>query len=211
MSQRIWAARLIVNSKYILCEFVVILTLVSFCGYECFAWGNKYEESSNYRAALAALDKDDINSGYDYLKKEIAIHPDNGYAYLYLSTVLYEYADYHSALKTINASLTYLPDNDRVTRAKAFLLRSKTERVLKMWNVAMSDLNEALSLCPKDIDILQERADLYHILGEYDQSDADYRRILGIHPGYAYAEMGMGAIMSAEDVIVKLLINSTES
>ena len=157
-----------------------------------FAQVNKYEDSSNYKAAIKALDNNDIKTGYDYLTKEIAVHPDNGYAYLYLSTIFLEYEDYPTALGCINESVKFLPSKDKQTLSKALTIRSSIKRAIGQNDNALSDLNEAVALCPKDLDILQERADLYYNLEEYDKSDSDYKRMLGIQPGYAIAEMGLG-------------------
>lgn len=153
---------------------------------------NKYENSSNYRSALSALDNDDVKTGYDYLMKEIAVHPDNGYAYLYLSTIFLEYEDHTMALGCINESIKYLPSKDKQTLSRALTIRAGIKRAIDQNDSALSDLNEALALCPKDLEILQERADLYYKLEKYDKSDSDYKRILGIQPGYAIAEMGLG-------------------
>ena len=157
-----------------------------------FAQVNKYEDSSNYKAALLALDKDDVRNGIEYLSKEIAVHPDNGYAYFYLSVIYLDYEDYRAAIVSVNEAIKYLPVKDKATRAKALTLRSKIERTFNYADDALSDLNEAISLCSGDLNILQERADLYYSMEEYDKSDSDYMRMLGIQPGYALAEMGLG-------------------
>ena len=157
---------------------------------------NRYDNSPNYNAAMLAFDKEDYRTCFDYLSKEITVHPDNGYAYYYLSVIYYSFDDSSSALKAVNQSILYLPPSDSLICARAFILRSKIYLRENEFEFALKDLNHAIQLCPKDLDIIQERANYYYIIKEYDKSDDDYNRMLGMMPDSPVAIVGIGRNIS---------------
>lgn len=179
-----------ISVRLIKCTFVICLIMLG-SSYGC-AQVNKYEESLYYKEAIKSLENSDITGGIEFLKKEISTHPDNGYAYLHLATIYYESEDYYSALRRINETIENLPSKDKITQAQALTIRSKIKSALEQYDSAIDDLNEAVELCPKNLDILQERASLFSVINEYEKSDVDYRRMLMIQPGSLIAEIGFG-------------------
>lgn len=153
---------------------------------------NRYENSPNYNAAMSALDKEDYSSGFDYLSKEIVVHPDNGYAYYYLSVIYGAFEDKASALEAINLSISYLPSSEALMRARAFVLRSRIYFEEDEYELALRDLNQAVQLCPQDLEIIRERADYYYRGKDFDKSDEDYSRMLEIEPSSPVAIVGIG-------------------
>ena len=180
----------LIKSSIVKCAIAVALMVV--VPWTAFASVNKYEDSINYKAGLKALEGGNAKDAQSLFAKEIVVHPDNGYAFFYLSVIALVYNDWPSALHDINEAINYLPDEDNATQAKALMVRSRIRSGLNKVDEALEDLDKALNRCPGNLDILRERAELYHSIGDFDRSDADYNEMLYLQPGNVVAELGLG-------------------
>lgn len=66
-----------------------------------------------YTRGVEAYNEEKYQDALDWLNKEIGDHPDNGYAYIYISALRYGNDEYGKAQSAINQALKKLPKKDK--------------------------------------------------------------------------------------------------
>lgn len=153
---------------------------------------NEYQNSYNYKRAMELLESEsDQNEAMDYLQKEVADHPKNGYAYYWIGA-LYEGNDMPiDALEPTNKAIALLQkDKEFITfayrrRARIYLDLGKEKEALNDWNLS-------LKANPKDVSTYYDRADYYYQKDMYAEADADFDKISSIDPTSTLGYMGKG-------------------
>ena len=143
------------------------------------------------RATEILQNNGDQNEALEYLYKEVAEHPKNGYAYLMIGS-LYNNADMAGdAIEPTNKAIKYLQkDKEWITYA----YRQRAEINLKLGNeaAALNDWTVSLKANPKDVNTLSDRAEFYYQKNMYAESDADFDRICKLEPGNTLGYWGKG-------------------
>ena len=152
----------------------------------------QFQNSYNYKRATEILQNNgDQNEALEYLQKEVAEHPKNGYAY-YIIGGLYNNADKAGdAIEPTNKAIQYLQkDKEWITYA----YRQRAGINLKLGNesAAMKDWALSIKANPKDVYTLSDRAEYYYQKDMYAESDADFDRICKLEPGNTLGYMGKG-------------------
>lgn len=145
-----------------------------------------------YLRGVEAYTEDNNQDALDWFDKEISEHPDNGYAYLYLSAIRSENGEYGNALSAINQAIKKLPKKDKGYTAVAYGTRAGIYLVMEDTISALKDYGTAIKLNPENTVHYEYRAGLYYALGQYEFSDADYRKMTDIDPGDVMGYMGIG-------------------
>ena len=172
-----------------------LLTLVlSFC-LSTFIMAQKaevYKNSYNYKRAMELLDSDgDKNEALDFLQKEVAEHPQNGYAYYWIGS-LYEDSDMPGdALESTNKAIALL-QKDKEWISYAYRRRARIYLTLGKEQEALNDWNLSLKVNPKDVQTYGDRAEYYYRKEKYDESDADFDKICTYDATNAYGHLGKG-------------------
>lgn len=78
------------------------------------------------------------------MKKELAEHPDNGYALVWIASVDIRKEDYGSALSNAIKAVKYIPKKDKEYRSFALLARAEIYNRLGQRDKALEDLNLAI-------------------------------------------------------------------
>lgn len=128
----------------------------------------------------------------DWFNKEISEHPDNGYAYIYLSALRYGNDEYGKALSAINQALKKLPKKDKEYTAVAYGTRAGIYLTMEDTVSALKDYDMAIKLEPQNKKHYDRRAQVYFERKQYDLADADYQQMITIDPGDVMGYMGMG-------------------
>lgn len=128
----------------------------------------------------------------DWFNKEISEHPDNGYAYIYISALRYGNDEYGKALSAINQALKKLPKKDKEYTAVAYGTRAGIFLVMEDTISALKDYDVAIKLEPDNKRHYDRRAQVYFEQGRYDLSDADYQKMISLDPGDVMGYMGIG-------------------
>lgn len=171
----------------------ICLTLLCLCSVSSFAQKyNKYSDSYNFRKGMEALDEGDYKKAESALTSEIKDNEDNGYAYLWLGVIQYGNDEYGKALSSIDNALKYIHKKDKENRSYCYYKRAGIYRALDKDDLALVDYSMALSLNPKDDDILWERAQIYYEQEKLDLADADYKNMIELNPNQPAAYMGLG-------------------
>lgn len=148
--------------------------------------------SYNMKRVYEALENDNYSQAEQYLVTELESYPKNGYAWYCASIIEMEMEEYGDALTAINNSLTYLPKKDKVSMARAFVLRAQLYYDLDNAEAALNDYSKALKYNPNEELVYQQRAQLYYELGEYDLSDEDYKKLIYFNEGNPYPYLCIG-------------------
>lgn len=130
-------------------------------------------ESTNYINGVTALNEGNPEKAYELLNAEINEHPQNGYAHCYMALICNYYGDMKMALDAVNNALELLPQDDNEYRSFAYYTRGTMLLNLKEWNLAATDLTEAIRLNPEDTENYKARAEAYLNNGNYEASFED--------------------------------------
>lgn len=130
-------------------------------------------ESTNYINGVTALNEGNPEKAYELLNAEINEHPQNGYAHCYMALICNYYGDMKMALDAVNNALELLPQDDNEYRSFAYYTRGTMLLNLKEWDLAATDLTEAIRLNPEDTENYKARAEAYLNNGNYEASLED--------------------------------------
>lgn len=130
-------------------------------------------ESTNYINGVTALNEGNSEKAYELLNAEINEYPQNGYAHCYMALICNYYGDMKMALDAVNNALELLPQEDNEYRSFAYYTRGTMLLNLKEWDLAATDLTEAIRLNPEDTENYKARAEAYLNNGNYEASFED--------------------------------------
>lgn len=138
-------------------------------------------ESTNYINGVTALNEGNPEKAYELLNAEINEHPQNGYAHCYMALICNYYGDMKMALDAVNNALELLPQDDNEYRSFAYYTRGTMLLNLKEWDLAATDLTEAIRLNPEDTENYKARAEAYLNNGNYEASFEDVTTALKLN------------------------------
>ncbi|MBO7580709.1 MAG: tetratricopeptide repeat protein [Bacteroidaceae bacterium] len=158
-----------------------------------------YKNSYNYKRAMELLNSDgDKNEALDFLQKEVAEHPKNGYAYYWIGSLYEDNDQLVDALEPTNKAIELLKkDKEWVTFA--YRRRARINQMLGNEKEALNDWNMALKSNPKDVNTYYDRGEYYYWQGMYAEADADFDRICKIEPTNPLGYVGKGRNAIAQE------------
>lgn len=177
----------------------ILLTMMVFCSSTMFADSNiKRPDSYNYTRGVEAIQNNKAEEALEYLNKEIAEHPDNGYAYSWLALVKNYNEDFGEALTASNVAIKKIPSKDKEYKSFAYSTRAKVFLNLQDTVQAYKDYAAAISLTPQNDKLYNARAQVYYEQEKYDLSDQDYRKMISLKEGDVMGYMGIGRNANAQ-------------
>lgn len=133
----------------------------------------------------------DYASAMDFFMKELAEHPNNGYAH-YCMGLIYDYEEQEGdALECFNKAIPLLK-KDKGWISFAYRQRARVYLKLDKEDLALKDWKASLKENPTDENTLSDRAEYYYYKGEYDLADADYDVLISSQPGNVLGHLGKG-------------------
>lgn len=172
--------------KYV---FIILCMLLSVTA---FAQKDKRPDSYNYNRAMEALDKQDNQEALEYLNKEIAENPKNGYAYSWLAYIHANQGENGQALTAADKALKYVPNKDKEYVAFAYSTRAGIYQALKEADKALADFDKAIKADPNDTRLYKYRGQQLFEMERYDQADRDYQKVIDIDQGDIVGYIGLG-------------------
>ena len=153
---------------------------------------SKYKESYNFIRAIEIITDDgDQNEAMEYLMKEIAEHPKNGYAY-YVIGNLYEDNDMpEEALEPTDKAISLLK-KDKEFLSAAYQQRAKINIAFGNEDQALNDWNLSLKANPKNDQTIFDRAEYFYHKGLYSLSNTDYEKLCSLEPENPVGFAGIG-------------------
>lgn len=152
----------------------------------------KRPTSYNYTRAVELYDQDNYAEATDYLNKELADNPKNGYAHLMLGVIAYDTDQYGDGLTAVNDALKYLNKKDNDFMGHAYLLRASIYAELGEKESALTDFAQALKYSPDNANIYTSRAKFYVRNKQYDLAESDFLQYNRLSPGQVLGYMGLG-------------------
>lgn len=91
----------------------IFVLLLALCSTSVWAQKSNRPDSYNYTRGIEAIQNNNADEALEYLNKEIQEHPDNGYAYSYLSLLRLYREEYGQALTAANVATKKIPSKDK--------------------------------------------------------------------------------------------------
>mmetsp|Transcript_16303 Transcript_16303/g.26919 ORF Transcript_16303/g.26919 Transcript_16303/m.26919 type:complete len:483 (+) Transcript_16303:153-1601(+) len=105
--------------------------------------------------------------------------------------------DFNAAVEHYSAAIGLSPDPSAVDyykRAAAYLILSK-------YKLAMSDLNQALSIDPAFVQGYVHRAKINLMMGNFESAASDYTRVMELDPKHSIAHSQTAVIKATKDLV----------
>lgn len=176
----------------------ILLSFLIACSSALYADNIKRPDSYNYTRGVEAIQNNNAEEALDYLNKEIAEHPDNGYAFAWVAIVRNYNEEYGRALTAANTAVKKIPSKDKEYKAIAFSTRASVFLNLEDTIQAIKDYTQAIALTPEDNDLYNSRAQVYYEQGKYELADNDYRKMISLKEGDILGYMGIGRNANAQ-------------
>ena len=176
----------------------ILLSLLVVCTSALYADNIKRPDSYNYTRGVEAVQKNNTEEALDYLNKEIAEHPDNGYAFVWVAYLRNSNEEYGRALTAANTAIKKLPTKDKEYKAFAYTVRASVSLNLQDTVQALKDYAQAISQTPEDDRLYNARAQVYYEQGKYSLADNDYRKMISLKEGDVMGYMGLGRNANAQ-------------
>lgn len=168
------------------------------CSSAIYADNIKRPDSYNYTRGVEAINKNNTEEALEYLNKEIAEHPDNGYAFAWIALVRNYNEEFGRALTASNVAVKKIPVKDKEYKAFAYSTRAKVYLNLEDTIQALKDYTQAISIRPDDERIYESRAQVYYEQKKYDLADKDYQKMIALKEGDVMGYMGLGRNANAQ-------------
>ena len=125
-------------------KYIIVLISFIFCGgLTSVAKTNSQPDTYAYNRGVEAYNEEKYADAMDWFNRELTEHPDNGYAYVYISILQYGNQEYGKALSAIDNALKKLPKKDKEWRSLTFASRAEVY-------TAMGDTIKALQDSSKE-------------------------------------------------------------
>ena len=152
----------------------------------------KRPDTYNYNRGVEAIQNENYQEALDYLNKEAADNPKNGYAFAWIAMIRNYGEEYGRALTAADLAIKYLPKKDEEYVTFGYINRAAVYLNLEDTVKALADYTSVIRLYPKNTDGYEKRAQVYFEQEKYDLSDADYRKMIELEPGNTMGYMGLG-------------------
>lgn len=138
------------------------------------------KDNYNYQRGVEAYEADKPDEAVKYLAAALEEDEKNGYALAYLGSVHRNVGNYGLALSAYRLALKYVPDRD-----KDFLATLHAERAKAYWQTddtlrALSEVEQAMRLAPKNSDYPQGRGNFLYYIKCHAEAEADYKAALAL-------------------------------
>ena len=148
-------------------------------------WAKEVQQpqSYNYQRGVELIQTGKADEGIDYLKKELANDPKNGYAYAWMASA-YAYKDERgTALHIAQEALKHLPKADKYFIAWTHCLIGQVYLLMQDTVQALESYSKAVKTEPRNEEWYEYRGHLYRDLKLWDKSDADFKQYIALTPG----------------------------
>ena len=174
-------------------KVITILIVIAMTAMTAIAKEKSYQpENYSYIRGIEQFSEQNYAEALDWFNKEIKEHPDNGYAYWFVSAIKLIQSEYGEALSAANTALRKVTKKDNESISSIYQTRAKIHIALTDTVEALNDYALAIKADTKDTDALDGRGDLLYFMGRYDESDADFNKALKIDNTSRYSIMGLG-------------------
>ena len=140
---------------------ILISTIAMILSTGLMAQDVKRPDSYNYNRGVEAIQNNNMDEGVEFLKKELAENPKNGYAYGWLTAVHSAKGEHGAALNLVNQCIKFVPKKDKEWKAYGHFMRASIYLNLEDTVKALADYAEAMKFNPENQGLYEERGQLY--------------------------------------------------
>lgn len=152
----------------------------------------KEPDTYAYTRGVEAYNEENFGEALEWLAKELKEHPDNGYAHMRIGIIYANNDENGKALSSFDKALKYLPKKDKEFRALPHAYRSDVYLAMQDTVKALYEMNEAIKLDPENYNFYAQLGEIYFEKRNFNESDANFRRMTELDPGNTYGYMGIG-------------------
>lgn len=150
---------------------------------------NKEDAQLLFLVGVAHLQINKLETSLEYLKKSIAIYPQNPSSYYNLGLVYQELENFEGAVKEYKRAIQLEPDY-----AEAYFNLGVSLSHLKRLNKALESFDRAISINPNDPEIHSNRGIIFKELRLFEEALECYNRALKLDPNMAEVYSYRGAV-----------------
>ncbi|MBR6284571.1 MAG: tetratricopeptide repeat protein [Muribaculaceae bacterium] len=151
----------------------------------------KRPESYNYQRGVELYGEKEYDQAIEYLNKELAENPKNGYASLFLGLIAVDQEHFGEAITRSQEALKRIPKKDKEYVSYAYLVLGSVYTQMGENDEAERNYAEAIALNPDNENNYAHRARYYITIKQWDKAEADYRSIVALKPGDVGGHMGL--------------------
>lgn len=180
---------------------LIVITLITLFVAFPSSWAKsevKQPDTYAYTRGVEAYNEEKYADALDWFNRELSEHPDNGYAYVYISILRFGNQEFGKALSAVDNALKRLPKKDKEWRSLTFASRAEVYSAMGDTIKALYDLSEAIQIDPTNARFYNTRAQLNYELKKYALADADYQKMISIDHGDVMGYMGIGRNANAQ-------------
>ncbi len=171
---------------------LITLLFLSVCITTINAQDIKRPDSYNYTRGVEAIQQENYQDAIDYLNKEIAENPKNGYAFAWIAAIRQHYEEYGRAITALDQAIKYIPKKDKAYRTWVYSNKADVYHEIDEQEKALESISLAIATDPTEKSCYDKRAQFLFEQEKYDQSDSDYRKMIELDPGDVMGYMGLG-------------------
>lgn len=177
-----------------LIRYLLLIAMLSFSVVVVYAQkGKSYEpKSTYYTQARQCLNVGDYSTAYNFLEKELAVNPKNGYAWFLKGWLeMYISEDISESLADFDRAVGLIPRKDKTFRSTAYSGRGVANRYTGNFDAAYNDFTQAIKIMP-DPQYYINRGELLYSVKRYSEAMADFNAALKQNPDNPDAQHGVG-------------------
>lgn len=142
-------------------------------------------------ASFAIIDNPVTKAVIAVYDRQLASNPNDYMTWFKRANEYYRHNEYVRALDDVNMALTHAPAGDTDLRFQAYMLRAGIYNQTGKPDMALTDLNSAISLDPESYAAIYQRANTEFMLGNYGAARTDYTRLQRFNPRSPEALLGL--------------------
>lgn len=172
-------------------KILILLTCLA-ATLQIWAKSEKKTDSYNYTRGVEAYEAEKYDEALDWFNREVTDNPDNPNAFIYIGILQEANEEYGRAITAYDNAMKAVPKKDKAARSMVMYYRSAVYIEIGDTVKAINELTEALSLDPTNYAGYRRRAEIYYMTHDYDQSDADGRKMIELDRGDVMGYMIVG-------------------
>lgn len=191
---------MIINKNLLIMKKILLLAVVLTMAVSGYAQ-NRVSADDTFMKAVELYDNDAYGEALQYFNIWLKTHPDDAYAWTYISAIECESKNYDEALEASDKALEGVFANNKDKEFKGWMHYIRSNILVHKSDTvgALNELTEAIKLDKNDADYYHRRASLYSRTHQHDKAIADFNAEEklgdnGIDPiigrGCVYSDMG---------------------
>lgn len=155
------------------------------------------KDDYNLQRAMEYMDQQNTDKALEYINLHLQDYPQSYLGFLYRTWVNIMLKQYVFALSDVNNSIRYWKKGEEIPVYLAYWWRAYIYRDTEKYDKCIADLSKTYKMASKTkntedvLQILKDRAQVYFVMQDYENSDADYKETLKLNEADMRAMAGL--------------------